>query len=51
VRRGESDDETEELASVRFVPLVEGLPRTGGETKDDAALSQDDLVHDESGVE
>jgi protein-L-isoaspartate(D-aspartate) O-methyltransferase len=51
VRRGESDYETEELAWVRFVPLVAGLPRRGAETGGDMAAPQDDLVHDEFGVE
>ena len=50
LRRGESGDETEELAWVRFVPLVSGLPRRGGETRGEGAEPQDDLVHDEFGV-
>ena len=44
---GESEYETEELAWVRFVPLVAGLPRPGGEI----AEVHEDLVGDEFAVE
>ena len=55
VRRRESSDEsgydTEELAWVRFVPLVAGLPRPSGLTGGEPAESRDDLVRDEFTVE
>jgi protein-L-isoaspartate(D-aspartate) O-methyltransferase len=47
IRRRDSDFESEELAWVRFVPLVPGLPRRGSE----AADSHDDFVHDEFTVD
>ncbi|HWB47996.1 MAG TPA: protein-L-isoaspartate(D-aspartate) O-methyltransferase [Stellaceae bacterium] len=50
VVRRESGFATEDLAWVRFVPLVAGLPRPGGAAGDAAAAPQDDLVHDEFGV-
>jgi protein-L-isoaspartate(D-aspartate) O-methyltransferase len=49
--RRESGDETEELAWVRFVPLVSGLPRRGAETRGEVAEPRDDLVHDGFEVE
>ena len=45
---GESGYDTEELAWVRFVPLVAGLPRPGGEPSGDR---RKDLVRDEFAVE
>jgi protein-L-isoaspartate(D-aspartate) O-methyltransferase len=51
VRRGESACETEELTWVRFVPLIAGLPRPGGQTENGIAALQDDLVDDEIAVE
>ncbi|HWD60529.1 MAG TPA: protein-L-isoaspartate(D-aspartate) O-methyltransferase [Stellaceae bacterium] len=47
VTRRESGDDVEELAWVRFVPLVAGLPRPGHEI----GRSEDDLVHDESALQ
>jgi protein-L-isoaspartate(D-aspartate) O-methyltransferase len=51
---GESDYETEEIAWVRFVPLVPGLPRRGdqigGQTAGENAELNDDLVDDEFAV-
>ena len=47
VRRHESDYEIEELARVRFVPMVPGLPHSGGEMD----AERDDLVPDEFTVE
>jgi protein-L-isoaspartate(D-aspartate) O-methyltransferase len=44
VRRGESGCETEELALVRFVPMVAGLPRPGGPAG--AARDEDDFAVD-----
>jgi protein-L-isoaspartate(D-aspartate) O-methyltransferase len=48
VRRGESAMEIDEIAAVRFVPLVAGLPRPS-ETA--AAPAYDDLVSDEFAIE
>jgi protein-L-isoaspartate(D-aspartate) O-methyltransferase len=46
VRRGESNYETQELTWVRFVPLVAGLPRPGGQTERNTDARQDNLVDD-----
>jgi protein-L-isoaspartate(D-aspartate) O-methyltransferase len=51
LRRRESDYETEDLAWVRFVPLVPGLPRPGSEIGSDATVPQNGLVHEEFEVE
>ena len=51
VWRRESGYDTEELAWVRFVPLVAGLPRRSEKIAGDADEPQDDFVHDEFGVE
>ncbi len=55
VRRKAAPDvaeyETDELAWVRFVPLVAGLPRFGDHASSDAGETQDDLAHDEFAVE
>jgi protein-L-isoaspartate(D-aspartate) O-methyltransferase len=51
VRRHESDFKTEELAWVRFVPLVAGLPRFGNQTGGEIAELHDDLVPDEFTLE
>jgi protein-L-isoaspartate(D-aspartate) O-methyltransferase len=55
VRRKMSPDEaayeTEELAGVRFVPLVAGLPRPGDRTGGEIAEAQDDWVPDEFAVD
>jgi len=48
---GESDYATDELAWVRFVPLVAGLPRPGGEPGGEITEPHDDLVPDEFAVE
>jgi protein-L-isoaspartate(D-aspartate) O-methyltransferase len=45
VRRSQEGDVTEDIAWVRFVPLVVGLPRPARDTGADAVL-QDDLVDD-----
>ena len=50
VRRGESDYETEALAWVRFVPLVAGLPRPGGQIARESDERQDDLVDERIAV-
>jgi protein-L-isoaspartate(D-aspartate) O-methyltransferase len=50
VRRGESGYETEVLTWVRFVPLVAGLPRPGGQIQHDADERQDDLVDERIAV-
>ena len=50
VRRGESGYETEALTWVRFVPLVAGLPRPGGQVECDADEWQDDLVDERIAV-
>jgi hypothetical protein len=42
----ESDNEIEELARVRFVPLVTGLPRDGGEISE----PDDNLAYEEFAV-
>ena len=47
----ESGYETEEIAWVRFVPLVAGLPRPGGEPSGEMTERDDDLVPDEFAVE
>jgi protein-L-isoaspartate(D-aspartate) O-methyltransferase len=47
----EAEYETEELAGVRFVPLVAGLPRPGERSGGDIAEVQDDWVSDEFAVE
>ena len=46
VRKGESDYQTEELAWVRFVPLVAGLPRPGRKSDDEDAEMQDDWARE-----
>jgi protein-L-isoaspartate(D-aspartate) O-methyltransferase len=46
VRRSESGYETQELAWVRFVPLIAGLPRPSGQTRHDSGARQDDFVDD-----
>jgi protein-L-isoaspartate(D-aspartate) O-methyltransferase len=55
VRRKMSPDEaayeTEELAGVRFVPLVAGLPRPGDRSGGEIAEAQDDWVPDEFAVD
>jgi protein-L-isoaspartate(D-aspartate) O-methyltransferase len=55
VRRKTSPDEaayeTEELAGVRFVPLVAGLPRPGDRSGGEIAEAQDDWVPDEFAVD
>ncbi len=48
---GESGYETEELAWVRFVPLVVGLPRPGGEPSGGIAEQHKDLAYDQFAVE
>jgi len=48
---GESDYETEELAWVRFVPLVAGLPRPGREPAVEIIEPRDDWARDEFTVE
>ena len=47
VRRDEAGFATEELAPVRFVPLVPGLPRPGNQTKNVTESAQEDLVPSE----
>ncbi|HTQ33608.1 MAG TPA: protein-L-isoaspartate(D-aspartate) O-methyltransferase [Stellaceae bacterium] len=47
VRRGETGFATEELAPVRFVPLVPGLPRPGNQTNNPAESAQEDLEPNE----
>jgi protein-L-isoaspartate(D-aspartate) O-methyltransferase len=49
VRRTEAGFATEEIAWVRFVPLVPGLPRPGAESI--APAHSDDFVHGESAIE
>jgi protein-L-isoaspartate(D-aspartate) O-methyltransferase len=49
IRRTEAGYETDELAWVRFVPLVAGLPRPGGESGD--AVHSGDIARDEFAVE
>ncbi len=55
VRRKISPDEaayeTEELAGVRFVPLVAGLPRPGDRSGGEIVEAQDDWVPDEFAVD
>jgi protein-L-isoaspartate(D-aspartate) O-methyltransferase len=48
---GMAEYETDELAWVRFVPLVAGLPRSGDRASDDPGETQDDLAHGEFAVE
>jgi protein-L-isoaspartate(D-aspartate) O-methyltransferase len=50
VRRGESGYETQELAWVRFVPLITGLPRPGGQIQRDGDERQDDLMDERIAV-
>jgi protein-L-isoaspartate(D-aspartate) O-methyltransferase len=50
VERGESGCETEVLTWVRFVPLIAGLPRPGGQIARDSDEQQDDLVDERIGV-
>jgi protein-L-isoaspartate(D-aspartate) O-methyltransferase len=47
IRRGETGFDREELAWVRFVPLIAGLPRPGGEPIE----LHDDFARDEFAVE
>ena len=47
----ESEYETEELAVVRFVPLVEGLPRSGAQIGEETVETRADLVRDEFALE
>jgi protein-L-isoaspartate(D-aspartate) O-methyltransferase len=51
VRRTESGCESEDLAWVRFVPLVAGLPRPGRQAIDDIAELRGDLVDDRFAVD
>jgi protein-L-isoaspartate(D-aspartate) O-methyltransferase len=51
VRRHESEYAAEELAWVRFVPLVAGLPRPGAQASGAISAPEGDLVEDEFGVE
>jgi protein-L-isoaspartate(D-aspartate) O-methyltransferase len=50
VRRGESGYETEALTWVRFVPLIAGLPRPGGQTGHGANDRQDDWADERIAV-
>jgi protein-L-isoaspartate(D-aspartate) O-methyltransferase len=49
LRRGEAGYDTEELSWVRFVPLVAGLPRPGGDNAENR--HSDDFAQDEFAVE